>query len=81
MGAWIEIQLTALHLMLQSSHPTMGAWIEILLQTLSFHCMNCRTPRWVRGLKYFSVCNSVIIIVSHPTMGAWIEILRNGLQD
>ena len=34
------------------SHPTMGAWIEIDLYNEFVERFFCRTPRWVRGLKY-----------------------------
>ena len=33
------------------SHPTMGAWIEMTKQDRRFWKGECRTPRWVRGLK------------------------------
>ena len=36
------------------SHPTMGAWIEIASYIAYRFFFFRRTPRWVRGLKYFS---------------------------
>ena len=57
------------------SHPTMGAWIEILLNLLIVEIEHCRTPRWVRGLKYKEGRDAELLTeLSHPTMGAWIEI-------
>ena len=42
------------------SHPTMGAWIEIMRICKSPHALPCRTPRWVRGLKFiFEKVNKV----------------------
>ena len=35
------------------SHPTMGAWIEIAILVAILSNCSCRTPRWVRGLKYY----------------------------
>ena len=35
----------------------------------------CRTPRWVRGLKLNVGNPNVLAMASHPTMGAWIEII------
>ena len=37
--------------------------------------IKCRTPRWVRGLKFFQLDLSDLLVASHPTMGAWIEII------
>ena len=52
MGAWIEIfKASVSSLPLVQSHPTMGAWIEIGYDDGSEAVRNCRTPRWVRGLK------------------------------
>ena len=36
----------------------------------------CRTPRWVRGLKLNVGNPNVLAMASHPTMGAWIEIIN-----
>ena len=52
MGAWIEITMFEPILnIFDGSHPTMGAWIEILASLSVMILSNCRTPRWVRGLK------------------------------
>ena len=59
------------------SHPTMGAWIEISGSFENVTVPLGRTPRWVRGLKFYWVPVVVIRIWSHPTMGAWIEIAEN----
>ena len=52
MGAWIEIYLEGYNPNGNVSHPTMGAWIEIDVLLLSLYPPACRTPRWVRGLKF-----------------------------
>ena len=52
MGAWIEIVSHTTGFVISASHPTMGAWIEIILYCSSVTISSCRTPRWVRGLKY-----------------------------
>mgnify|MGYP003370927525 CR=1 FL=1 len=52
----------------------MGAWIEISIALFSVLLSKCRTPRWVRGLKFFQELQYLIRPWSHPTMGAWIEI-------
>ena len=52
----------------------MGAWIEIPLAYCAKYLADCRTPRWVRGLKLIKSVLIVVIKMSHPTMGAWIEI-------
>ena len=52
----------------------MGAWIEIILLEQLGGEDKCRTPRWVRGLKYARSAMTMAHITSHPTMGAWIEI-------
>ena len=78
MGAWIEIfKSLIVPSLLASSHPTMGAWIEIYNRLYLFNIKLGRTPRWVRGLKFFSFVESDISKLSHPTMGAWIEIIDN----
>ena len=56
------------------SHPTMGAWIEISYSLHLRPSSACRTPRWVRGLKFEATEENKKRILSHPTMGAWIEI-------
>ncbi len=56
------------------SHPTMGAWIEITLPSLLYALHKGRTPRWVRGLKFWNTLTARSVPPSHPTMGAWIEI-------
>ena len=61
-----------------SSHPTMGAWIEIKLIELLTVQYDCRTPRWVRGLKSTKIERFYDGKKSHPTMGAWIEIHLTG---
>ena len=54
MGAWIEIKVEYLVVETRGqSHPTMGAWIEILACLSVSDCTLCRTPRWVRGLKFY----------------------------
>ena len=54
MGAWIEIEdHTSQRWHQERSHPTMGAWIEIWLSILITLANWCRTPRWVRGLKFW----------------------------
>ncbi len=52
MGAWIEIAITLTLLLNTGSHPTMGAWIEIFIPHKLQRYLHCRTPRWVRGLKF-----------------------------
>ena len=53
----------------------MGAWIEISFASTKSFTRICRTPRWVRGLKFAMVGdNPTQDEMSHPTMGAWIEI-------
>ena len=74
MGAWIEIPLSLHRYEFLTSHPTMGAWIEIDSPFSSPSKPSCRTPRWVRGLKYPSHRLRNKNFQSHPTMGAWIEI-------
>ena len=55
MGAWIEIRVNKiLFASFFWSHPTMGAWIEILISKRPSSIAFCRTPRWVRGLKFNS---------------------------
>ena len=56
------------------SHPTMGAWIEIRKKAFLYEGYECRTPRWVRGLKFIRGGKGGAVKGSHPTMGAWIEI-------
>ena len=58
MGAWIEIIRNSQWFYINRSHPTMGAWIEILSR-LEIRTINRRrTPRWVRGLKFYAtLCN------------------------
>ena len=47
------------------SHPTMGAWIEIEQMKGMRQGLFGRTPRWVRGLKYYKrVENDFRIIVA-----------------
>ena len=52
MGAWIEIDLASKVIEEAMSHPTMGAWIEIDILWAMWKSRFCRTPRWVRGLKF-----------------------------
>ena len=53
MGAWIEMLLECfISDITVLSHPTMGAWIEITLSNFCTPLSKCRTPRWVRGLKF-----------------------------
>ena len=52
----------------------MGAWIEIVVICLERANRDSRTPRWVRGLKYYTGNDGDSDERSHPTMGAWIEI-------
>ena len=52
----------------------MGAWIEIARCLYTYLFLLCRTPRWVRGLKFEYSEQIPSILSSHPTMGAWIEI-------
>ena len=64
MGAWIEIPLVIFNHLAIMSHPTMGAWIEMVMHAVLRHVVICRTPRWVRGLKFLWVwyegnCESV----------------------
>ena len=65
MGAWIEICLLLFLLEAQRlSHPTMGAWIEIVVLLFLLVSINCRTPRWVRGLKLAvvgAVLNAIVV--------------------
>ena len=57
MGAGIEINNDAsLYADDALSHPTMGAWIEIELENQLALQKECRTPRWVRGLKFEEMC-------------------------
>ena len=52
----------------------MGAWIEIL--SFPFEkLMLASHPIWVRGLKYSSLKQTVLLPPVAPHMGAWIEIL------
>ena len=52
MGAWIEIIVALIDVLNgDKSHPTMGAWIEIDGCSNISVPIQCRTPRWVRGLK------------------------------
>ena len=44
--------------------------------SLLFGKVCCRTPRGVRGLKYFSSHDYNSLLKSHPSRGAWIEILE-----
>ena len=53
MGAWIEIGYMGVFKALSLSHPTMGAWIEIEIRLRPLREADCRTPRWVRGLKFY----------------------------
>ena len=55
----------------------MGAWIEIFTTSAVILLTSRRTPRWVRGLKYYTLYNTYMQALSHPTMGAWIEIKGN----
>ena len=57
MGAWIEIgsEISAFSIN-ASSHPTMGAWIEIIEIKVRLQPKEGRTPRWVRGLKFYILC-------------------------
>ena len=75
MGAWIEMCPLVQHEQRNTaSHPTMGAWIEIISSVPLRIVNTCRTPRWVRGLKYQYIVIVRFEPLSHPTMGAWIEI-------
>ena len=78
MGAWIEIIGIEIEFDESPSHPTMGAWIEIILLAPVKSVMRCRTPRWVRGLKFITMDYKLPSSGSHPTMGAWIEIIYCG---
>ena len=53
MGAWIEINTLGIRNRGVKSHPTMGAWIEIVSVVHLLKVLLCRTPRWVRGLKFY----------------------------
>ena len=75
MGAWIEIIKKVINKYgIEKSHPTMGAWIEIYYDVV-LNCKDlCRTPRWVRGLKF-----SCIIYSSFPIAGRtprWVRGLK-----
>ena len=74
MGAWIEIFMDIALPFVRSVAPHDGCvdWNYPISQIL--HIPNCRTPRWVRGLKYLSGYTYANNRRSHPTMGAWIEI-------
>ena len=37
----------------------MGAWIEIVSGVSGVLTVECRTPRWVRGLKYYSTLKHI----------------------
>ena len=81
MGAWIEIlHHSRILRKLLVSHPTMGAWIEIDTDIRLEQMQCCRTPRWVRGLKFWAIIYLLLWVTSHPTMGAWIEILKYGIS-
>ena len=64
-------------LLYHQSHPTMGAWIEITYVISDLVMCERRTPRWVRGLKFFRKSSPTAHAWSHPTMGAWIEMALN----
>ncbi len=42
--------------------------------SLLFGKVCCRTPRGVRGLKFYSPEFDRFGVMSHPSRGAWIEI-------
>ena len=57
------------------SHPSRGAWIEITLDGGRKIRPPSRTPRGVRGLKFYVDGKHVRLPkLSHPSRGAWIEI-------
>ena len=75
MGAWIEIyegRLRAEDGRHVAPHDGCVDWNDIYNYTSYY--VNCRTPRWVRGLKSVKTVRTRTTQVSHPTMGAWIEI-------
>ena len=52
----------------------MGAWIEICMHLQnSQHHLSLLS--WERGLKYGTLCQSLIPSVVAPLVGAWIEII------
>ena len=69
MGAWIEILFVGIKYGHDGSHPTMGAWIEIVSGVSGVLTVECRTPRWVRGLKFFIKCMSKFINTVAPHDG------------
>ena len=48
--------------------------------SLLFSKVCCRTPRGVRGLKFYVKKNSIVWVKSHPSRGAWIEMFLVGRQ-
>ena len=74
MGAWIEISFSILLYPVSIVAPHDGCvdW-NFSFMIDSFHVFG-RTPRWVRGLKYWMMLMIHTATLSHPTMGAWIEI-------
>ena len=81
MGAWIEIVHVTTSNIRPAVAPHDGCVDWNIHKVRNFYEPPCRTPRWVRGLKYFSCSSKNFSIKSHPTMGAWIEILISYRRD
>ena len=52
----------------------MGAWIEISVAIVNVKSLPCRTPRWVRGLKYDLEDNKVDM--SYSRTPRWVRGLK-----
>ena len=71
MGAWIEIFIEfGAEDGMPRSHPTMGAWIEIFQRKHTWQLVEtCRTPRWVRGLKFLILRGLMLRYIVAPHDG------------
>ena len=54
-GAWIEITLLAMLLLIVASLPMRGAWIEIIVVSIVNAFCTRRSPCGERGLKYHNL--------------------------
>ena len=52
----------------------MGAWIEIFALTPAFLKALCRTPRWVRGLKFGHKLNDITFDICRTPR--WVRGLK-----
>ena len=74
-GAWIEITLLAMLLLIVASLPMRGAWIEIIVVSIVNAFCTRRSPCGERGLKFANRQQSKQFAASLPMRGAWIEII------